>query len=326
MYWTKSKGTGGVVRSEQDFVVDEVPSKKYFKRFSRTESGVKAVEGPYTLALLKKKGITTRDAIRLIQKRFKAKVGYAGLKDKNAVTSQYITVKGDINDIKTDKIELTKIGLTDKMMQVGDLEGNKFVITLRSCKNPENIESIVKEIELRGMPNYFGRQRFGLAGNHKIGKLILLRKYADALRVINKGTRKNYKGVVGIEKKMLKFFIHAYQSFVFNSVIDCYIARYPKPFFGLFPIVGYNTKLKNDFAGRETKKIIKKDGIDIEDFAIKKLNIRCIGSSRDAFIKIKDIDYKASDKTITLKFELPKGSYATALIYQITKNPGRRGF
>ncbi len=317
MYWTRSKGTGGSIK---DFIVEEIPSRKFFAKFTRTNSGIENIKGPYTLALLKKRGITTHDAIKFLSKKFGAEIGYAGLKDKHAVTSQYITVKGSIDDIKTDRMQLTKIGLTNKMMQIGDLEGNKFYITLRGCKI-ERIEKIIEEIKSRGLPNYFGPQRFGLEGNHKIGKLILQKKYGEALRIINKRSKRKYDSIKDVDKKALKFFIHAYQSFIFNSVLDKYIPGYPKPFFGNFPIVGYDTKLKNDFASKEIKKIIDKDMIKIGNFEIKGLNVKCIGSVRQYFIKIKKIDYQIKRKTVKLEFDLPKGSYATVLIKEIAKSP-----
>ncbi len=323
MYWTKSKGTGGAVLKEEDFVVDEIPLRKFFMKYSRSGGGVKVVKGPYALALLKKKGITTKDAIKFIQRKFNLKkdeIGYAGLKDKFAVTTQYITIKGDIDDIKTDRVELTKIGHTDKMMQVGELIGNRFTITLRNCKNTENAPAAIEEIKKRAMPNYFGRQRFGSHGdNHEVGRLILSGDYQKALDLINKRGN-NKKNLNEISKKTLKFFIHAYQSFLFNKVLDTYVSKYSKPCFKEFPLVGYDTKLKNGFASQQLKKLMEKDKINIKNFSIRSLSLRCTGSSRSAFIKVTDMSYKIEDNSIILTFTLPKGSYATTLLNEITKN------
>src|SRR3989338_936985 len=106
MYWTKSPGTGGKVEREEDFVVEEIPLKKFLAKFSRDSSGVSPIKGPYSLVLLKKKGMTTKDVIDFISRKLsirKEDIGYAGLKDKFAVTSQYMTIKGAIDDIRDRK-------------------------------------------------------------------------------------------------------------------------------------------------------------------------------------------------------------------------------
>ncbi len=322
-YWTKSKGTGGAIRDRKDFVVDEIPFKKFFSKYTRGRGGVKPMDGPYVLALLKKNNMTTKDAIKLIKRELKISkndIGYAGLKDKFAVTSQYITIRKEkFREIRADKMELTKISSTDKMMQVGELEGNKFIITLHNCKNPENAKHAVEALR-SGMPNYFGSQRFGKYGdNHVIGKLILNREYEDVLNIINKRTKKQYSSINELGKKLLKFFIHAYQSYLFNKALDSYILKNRNPSFVNFPIVGFDTKLKNDFASEQTTKLLKMDKVKQEDFAVRDLNIKCGGSSRAAFVMPKILAYSINGKTLRLEFELPKGSYATILIREIAK-------
>lgn len=323
MYWTKSPGTGGHVASEEDFIVEEIPLKKFFAKFTRGSIGVSRVEGPYTLALLKKKWITTKDALSLLEKKLnirKEDIGYAGLKDKFAVTSQYLTIKGPFQEIKTDKIELTSVGFTDKMMQVGELEGNRFSITLRNCRNPKNASSVIEEMKARGMPNYFGVQRFGIYGNnHVIGLLLLRRDFKKALDLINKQSKGLFKSINAVEKRKLKFYLHSYQSFLFNRLLGKYISRNSMPFFGDFPIAGFDTRLKG-FAGKETKKLLEKDKISLEDFSIRELGLKVIGSSRHTFVKVEKIGATIDGKTLKLDFELPKGSYATVLIVEVAKN------
>ncbi|MBS3051470.1 MAG: tRNA pseudouridine(13) synthase TruD [Candidatus Aenigmarchaeota archaeon] len=323
MLWTKSPGTGGAIGSQEDFVVEELPSKKYFIKFTHS-GGVKNIGGPYTLALLTKKGMTTKDALKFLQKELgmqKDNIGYAGLKDKFAVTSQYVTIRGKAKEIEHENIRLKIAGYTDKMMQIGDLEGNRFTITLRDCKNPDNVSALAKELASRGLPNYFGPQRFGRHGdNHLVGKLVM-KEQGAALRLINERNGRNFRHLGEIGKKTLKFYIHAYQSFLFNRLLDKYISLKSSPLSGRFPIVGYGTNLKNDFAGRELRKMLKKDGITTEDFSIRSLNITCVGSQREAFVKPSNLEHRIEGKALVLSFTLPKGSYATVLIREITKIP-----
>ncbi len=293
MYYTKSPGTGGKTETEDDFIVEEIQN---FPKFLRTRQGIKPMSGPYTLFLLTKRNMTTEEAVKFLEKKF-GPVGYAGLKDKFAVTSQYVTIKGGRN-IKTKNLQLKKIGSLNRPIQVGELIGNKFRITLKNCKHPENMEKLAKELKI--MPNYFGPQRFSRS-NIETGKKILKRK-------------------VRIDKKRAKFLINAYQSRIFNSVLSEYVRKHGRPTFGKFPIPGFGTKLRSSFADKETKKLLKAEGIKLKDFQISESRLCCDGSERHAFVKVKSLTYKINGNIIVMEFELPKGSYATVLIKEVTKN------
>ncbi len=293
MYFTKSAGTGGQIQTINDFVVDEVQS---FPKFHRTNRGVAAISGPYSLCLLRKCNMNTKDAIKFLEKF--GDVGYAGLKDKFAVTTQYVTIKGDVKNVKTKNLELTKIGNINKPIQIGDLLGNRFRITLHGCRT-ENMKKLAKELTV--MPNYFGPQRFS-RDNHEKGRAVLKR-------------RAKYP------KERAKFFIHAYQSFVFNKVLDAYMKKYRRYTFEKFPIPGFNTKFKSRFADKETKKLLTADGIKLSDFQNNEAMLRVDGTERSAFVKVNNLSYTINGTDICLEFELPPGSYATVLISEVTKNP-----
>ena len=92
-YWTKTGGTHGKIEKPEDFVVNEIIEKKFLQSFERTGKGVRKITGPYTLFLLRKREMTTHSAIEKVSGEFGLNVkeiGYAGLKDRFAVTSQYI--------------------------------------------------------------------------------------------------------------------------------------------------------------------------------------------------------------------------------------------
>jgi len=302
-YWTESKGIGGKLLKEEDFLVEEVIDSKFLRKFRRISGRVAPMDGKYSLYILEKRGENTRDAIKQIEKFLRTKdIGYAGLKDKNAITKQYVTIGGEFEkEINLGSVKLTFLQKIDKHIAVGDLIGNNFTITLHGIE--ENPDKIINEILEKGIPNYFGPQRFGVnENNHIAGKFLIKREFKK----------------VG-EKEMLKFYIHAYQSWIFNKVVEEYIENRGEPYFYDIDIVGFDTKLKNDAFGRIIKNMMKKEGITTDDFEIKELKIKCMGGRRKAFIKIDRIDYEIRDKKIILKFFLPKGSYATVLIREITK-------
>jgi tRNA pseudouridine13 synthase len=308
MYWTKSPGINGELLSEEDFIVEEIPLRKFFLRYARSAGGVSLMTGKYFLYKLRKRGLTTKDAIRAITKRFRlvaGDIGYAGLKDKHAVTMQYLTIRKDVGNF-SGNIELTRIGTTNSFMQIGELEGNKFTIILHGCSVKNT--AVIGELKKRGLPNYFGKQRFGLNNNQEIGKLLVKRKYSEASGRIG-------KSLDSIDRKELKFFIHAYQSFLFNRLLDDYV-KLQKSFSGELPILGSETKKIDNML----KKIMEEEGITPKDFEFRDLRIKCTGSMRPAFVSVKNLNYKIEGDNIMLEFTLPPGSYATIVLREVTKN------
>ena len=115
----------------QDFIVEEIPN--FLPSKEKQSHGI---------FIMEKKSITTYDAIRSLSKKCKIpinEIGYAGLKDKHAVTKQYISFPSQyqINSENTDKIHLKFVGYTDKKIQIGNLNGNRFIITVRDISGKE---------------------------------------------------------------------------------------------------------------------------------------------------------------------------------------------
>lgn len=211
LYWTNS-GIGGKIKNPEDFVVEEVADPRFIKKYYRAASGIRRISGKYILVLMEKRNLTTDAALKKIAKKLGIKseeIGYAGLKDKFAVTKQYITLdRRHENSLKEiDGIELKLVGHTDRKFHAGDLIGNKFTVSLHECKNVNKLPGLINEIQ-KGFPNYFGPQRFGKdRRNHVIGKLIIKGKYKGALKEINKIYKSNYKSIKHVDKKRIKFFV-----------------------------------------------------------------------------------------------------------------------
>ncbi len=315
-YWTKSRGIGGEIKSPEDFVVREIIGKKFLRKYSISKEIGKPEK--YYLILIKKRDITTKAAIKELARKLnipEKDFGYAGLKDKFSISFQYLTVKSkkEIENINLDNVAIIETRKTDKFLSKGDLICNEFEITLHACRGSP--ERIISELA-NGMPNFFGPQRFGKHGNnHIIGKLLLKRKFDDALDMINHG--KKYKKINNVPKDVLKFYIHAYQSWLFNVALNEYIKK-EKPYFKEVGIPGYNTKLRNTAIEKIMKNLLKKDDIKSSDFMINELRMSIAGANRAAFIKV-NVKYQKQKNRIKLYFALPKGSYATTLIREVTK-------
>ena len=117
------------------------------------------------------------------------------------------------------------------------------------------------------------------------------------------------------DKKMAKFYIHAYQSWIFNEMMDEYARRNRKPTYSKAPIIGYETKIRNDAFGRILKKTLKKEKISQKSFELG--NMKCVGGERPAFVEVGKVDYEINRNDVKLSFFLPKGSYGTVLLEQI---------
>ncbi len=184
-YVCDSEGIQGILRQEaEDFIVHEIS-----KEFQPSEQPSEK----YLICRLEKKNWELQRAIKEIAKVLGVshrRISWAGTKDKHAVTTQLISLydisEEEIQNIWLKDITLTPVGRSGQQLSLGDLEGNRFDITIRSC-NTNNLEKNVAQINAcvkTGVPNYFGIQRFGVQRpvTHLVGKQILLGDYKEAVR------------------------------------------------------------------------------------------------------------------------------------------------
>ena len=163
----------------EDFVVDEVNNLKLKK------------SGDQVYILLTKTNWTTQRAINAIARALritKRRIGFAGTKDKRAVTSQVISIfaknKEDIEKLKLADMELKVLGYGDVPISLGHLVANRFQIRLDiSDKERKQIKERIPEVR-KGFINYFGQQRFSSGGTAKIGKEILNSDFEAAVKII----------------------------------------------------------------------------------------------------------------------------------------------
>ncbi len=179
-YATSQPGVGGRLRTTpEDFVVEELPIV-----FTNT--------GPYTICKLTKRSWEHQHAMHEITNRLRIsqkRIGWAGTKDKNAITTQYISlynVPGEVlADLNIKDMTLEPVATHQFSLGLGQLHGNTFKITLRDCE-PENLAEITTAISgeiATGIPNYYGLQRFGALKpvTHKMGYHILRNEFKEAV-------------------------------------------------------------------------------------------------------------------------------------------------
>ena len=315
----------------EDFVVEEIP--KYNKD-----------DGNYNIFKLTKKGYATVTAIESIANFLRIKsrdIGFAGNKDKQAVTTQYISVKGVPKDrvlkYEREDIKLEFVCPSARPISLGNLEGNRFTIIARDCdKKPEGSEIFI---------NYFGEQRFS-KNNVELGKLLLKEKFEEAVALIKEMGlyEKKVEGRIAIDpndyvgilkvipQKILTLFVNAYQSYVWNKAVskmldsECKIEISGQELSaeGEFserevPLIGFETE--DEKIMPELQEILDEEGMSQRDFIVKQISYLSVGGSfRKMFAKVNNLSIKELDsKTFELSFDLPKGSYATVVIRQLFK-------
>jgi tRNA pseudouridine13 synthase len=136
-------------------------------------------------------------------------VGYAGLKDRYAITRQWFSIylpKGETPDLTRllhPEFKVLSQSRHTKKLRPGDLQGNRFRIVLRDVTGERDaIEANLEAVVSQGAPNYFGAQRFGHGGGNVTQGLAML---AREIRVRNP----KKKGI----------YLSAVRSFVFNEVL-----------------------------------------------------------------------------------------------------------
>ncbi|HIP55399.1 MAG TPA: tRNA pseudouridine(13) synthase TruD, partial [Arcobacter sp.] len=166
-------------------------------------------EGEHIIIKLRKKDLSTWDAIQILSDTIGCKsrdIGYAGLKDKNAMTIQHLSIhkqyKEQIEKFSHPKMKILETTYHNNKIKIGHLKGNKFFIRLKRVLERDSLklEEVLGKIATFGMPNYFGFQRFGIDGDNYIkGKAIC------------EGTLKEKN------RKLKQMFLNSYQSYIFNQ-------------------------------------------------------------------------------------------------------------
>jgi tRNA pseudouridine13 synthase len=189
------------VPSIETFTVEEIPAY--------APSGA----GEHTFVWIEKRGVTTIDAVKRLAERLGVdarEAGYAGLKDRNAVTRQWVSVPRvaperalEIRDPDLVVLEAARHG---NKLRTGHLRGNRFELVVGVPAGDgavAELDARVRALAAAGVPNLFGEQRFGAAGDNAAVGLAILR-----------GERRERN------HRVRKLLLSAAQSAVFNRALE----------------------------------------------------------------------------------------------------------
>ncbi|MCZ3383619.1 tRNA pseudouridine(13) synthase TruD [Kosakonia sp. SOY2] len=137
-------------------------------------------EGEHILVRILKNGCNTRfvaDALAKFLKIHAREVSFAGQKDKHAVTEQWLCARvpgnamPDLSAFQLEGCKVLEYARHKRKLRLGALQGNAFTLVLREVSNRADVEARLQAITEKGVPNYFGAQRFGIGGSNLQGAL-----------------------------------------------------------------------------------------------------------------------------------------------------------
>ncbi|MGB6681982.1 MAG: tRNA pseudouridine(13) synthase TruD [Candidatus Bathyarchaeia archaeon] len=340
-YITKDlPGVGGQLRlTPRHFIVEEIPLYE--------PNG----EGPHLYINITKEGLTTKEIQEKLAVLFNclnSDIGYAGLKDKHARTTQTFSVllgnvdNNSINDmVQQIKGHLPVIinwaKLHRNKLKPGHLLGNRFTIkvtntNLNATKSLEYAQEIADHLKKNGVPNFFGPQRFGFDGEN-----------------IQKGIKIIQGKNLGIDPWLRRFLISSYQSYLCNRYLtnrlksDNYyrilMGDIAKKYStgGLFqvkdpqkeqsryenheisftsPIYGSKMWDATGPAGKLEEEILNEAEITLQQFDYLKIK----GTRRLGRLLITDLNVSLENQDLLVEFFLPKGAFATTVLREFMKN------
>ncbi len=321
---TPGPGTGGALRTEpEDFVVEELPAYPL--------SGT----GEHLYLRVEKTGHTTVHVVRELARHLGVpdkQIGVAGLKDRHAVTTQWLSVpaklEGRLEGFAPSGVRLLERTRHGNKLGIGHLRGNRFTVRVRGAAGAaERAAGTLSQLARLGVPNYFGSQRFGLGGLNA----------EEGLRVMRGESRLR-------DPRLTRFLVSSVQSLLFNRFVSERLTR------GVFDrLLEGDMAKKHDTggvfrvedaaheSGRALRGEVSATGtlfgrkvtpLTGEAGELERVALAAYGLTPEAFrsrkgdrrltrVFLTDPILKANDDGYTVAFELPKGSFATSVLREL---------
>ncbi len=331
-------GSGGTVKAApEDFRVEEIPAY------------LPGGEGPHLWLQVEKRGLTTREVVRALAGALgvpERDAGFAGLKDRWAVTTQWLSFPAaadpDPAALGGDGFRVLAASRHRNKLRTGHLRGNRFTVAVRGG-DPGRARAAAGALAARGLPNFYGAQRFGAEGdNAEVGKALLLG------RLDSPGARRAAR-----DRFLRRLCISAYQSLLFNRWLAERLAEglfaralagdvmRVLPAGGLFtcqdpaadqprlerfeisfagPMFGHKMPPAAGEAAAREERLLRAEGLVLQDLA-RHGGGEAEGARRAARLPV-EIDIQPLPQGYTARFELPRGSYATVVLGELVKGEG----
>lgn len=328
---------GRIKQTCADFVVEEIPAYQ------------PCGEGEHLFLWIEKEDVSAEYLVRRIAKATgvnKADIGVAGMKDRTAITRQFVSIPASFEEaadaIHSDDIRVLSKTRHMNKLRTGHLQGNKFEIRIADVSSdPETLlEPLLELIGRDGFPNYFGEQRFGIEGETARLGFELLR-----------GEKKPRDIPHSRRKFLLRLALSAAQSWMFNAVVaqrinvgmlrivqagdvmeviesgGKFLAEDPaqeQPRCDQWetaitgPLFGPKMKQPEQQPAAIEKEVLQSQQIPATAFEeYRKLTA---GARRAVVCRPSNIKAECEVNSIRLSFALPPGVYATSLLREVMEN------
>lgn len=299
-------------------------------------------DGEHEFLTIRKRERNTHDVARDLAKLAgvaQVAVGYAGLKDRNAVTTQHFTVQlpgreaPDWKTLEDDTLQIVDAQRHNRKIRRGSLRGNRFRIVVRQLEGDvDSADLKLRQIAQAGVPNYFGSQRFGRDGQN------LLR--VDAL-FAGRGRKP--------KREQRGLLLSAARGQLFNQVLAARVSQqnWNQAIDGdVLLLSGSMRQFENDPAdasiaervaacdvhpsgplcGRNSRALMATgSALQIEDNVLQEWSAWIDGLQRFGLdadrralrLVVDDLSWEWQDDSLTLEFGLTSGAYATAVVREL---------
>ena len=322
--------TGTIRASAEDFQVIEIPA------FS--PSG----DGEHRILHVRKKLMNTAQVARLLARHANlspSKVSWAGMKDRNAVTEQWFSVhianrpEPDWRELNSDNLKVLEVFRHQRKLKKGVLKGNQFYLRITDVQG--DLDAFKQRYETildHGVPNYFGEQRFGFRGRNLHKALAMFRKPPKRLPRDERG-----------------IYLSAARALIFNAVLDRRVRDHSwnrvlpgeicmlngtKSIFSSDPDEDLQQRLDNfdihptgpmwgegePATGADCLQLEMQAMKPHEEFARGLASAGLKQERRSLRVEPRFFQIQAAGDSVSLSFELPPGSYATAVLHELFRS------
>lgn len=316
----------------EDFVVDE--------ELAYPACG----KGDYLYVRIRKTGLSTEALLSHVRSSLglsQSEIGYAGMKDKLAVSSQWLSfprrAEAQLERLDSEHVKVLDTAVHTNRLKIGHLRGNHFRILLRGARESkaDPARTMLERMAAEGVVNIYGKQRFGKDHESvRVGRDVLLGEMR----------------ISGMSRMKRRFVISALQSYLFNSyallrsrrgwlrkVLPGDVMK-KRDTGGMFVVdAPHREQVRMDrgelvitgpMFGKKMKRAEARAlELETEVLTAAGLNLYCFepfhklgaGTRRPLFVYPSEVKVEADGEGVAMSFFLPKGAYATVLVREIVK-------
>jgi tRNA pseudouridine13 synthase len=333
--WGGPLGAGVLRATPEDFEVDEI--------LGFDAAGA----GPHALLRVRKRGANTEWVARELARAAGCKpfeVGFAGLKDRNAVTTQHFTIPrgkreaAEFVGLTGEGYEVLSAASHQRKLPRGALEGNRFAITVHALACDAGALRVrIEQIAAGGTPNYFGAQRFGRGAGNLADVVRAAERLASGAGGRGRGGARGDGG----------FMLSAARSVIFNAILAARVGQgswnrlVPGDVANLdgrgsvFPVAVIDSELEARCAALEIHPTaplagagatMATDAVQVLEESVSAqfpealavIAAERMNSERRALrIRVRDLEHEYTGDVLRLRFALGAGSFATTVLREI---------